>query len=102
MSDTAMSDPSLDYQGAFLKKVYAGAMMPSWKNGKRSRNERESLTQECCYKSCTHNELRGYCDGTVYFLMTLTFFSLKKSHFCNRQGWISWNDRLMLNSKKPI
>lgn len=66
-------DPSIDYQGAFLKSVYGGVMIPTWKNGKRFRSDRESLTQECCYKSCSHNELIGYCDGTVFYIFLIKY-----------------------------
>uniref|UniRef100_A0A336MLB1 CSON000924 protein n=1 Tax=Culicoides sonorensis TaxID=179676 RepID=A0A336MLB1_CULSO len=59
-------DPDIDYSGQFLKRIYNGAMIPSWKNGKR--NERQSLVSECCKKHCSTSEMYGYCDGKGGFL----------------------------------
>lgn len=64
----AWFDPSFDYQMGFLKDIYGGAIVPKWTNGKRYSIERESLTQECCIKGCSHNEILGYCDGKGGYL----------------------------------
>lgn len=61
-----MMTDSDDYQAYFLSKVYQGAMMPRWANGKRHdtySGENNKLSNECCKKSCSYPEMLGYCNG---------------------------------------
>lgn len=57
--EKSVKDPNVDYQTAFLKQMYGNV----WQNKKRSKYSRLSLVAECCLKSCTNNELQGYCNG---------------------------------------
>lgn len=65
-TDYLMNIDGDEYPIYFLNKIYGGAMIPRWANGKRNdalAAEGGQLSNECCKKSCSFPEMIGYCDG---------------------------------------